>query len=238
MAYIFPDKDLTNNLLGLLSFANMGCTTVFKPRSFHIFKGNARTAILSGTRPDENSLWRVPIHSDWGAATDGIPPPVHAAGLYIEVNAVTVQDNVTYVKFIRACLGCPSPSTFLHAGFITGPYQVPHLTAKMMQKHLPNALTMAKGHLDRTRSNPPHADSDAVSTRRRHHTMATRKSKATKNPDHSPELFSPRDGPRSATLHLDYTGPLPEPYTWTTPDPCWMTIYPPGLSDQLPCWII
>jgi hypothetical protein len=75
MAYIFPDRDLTSNLLGFLPFANMGCTTVFKPRSFHIFKGHSRTAILSRTRPDANSLWRVPIHSDGGDATDGIPPP-------------------------------------------------------------------------------------------------------------------------------------------------------------------
>jgi hypothetical protein len=130
-AYIFPDRDLTNNLLGLLPFANMGCTTVFKPRSFHIFKGHSRTAILSGTRPDANSLWRVPIHSDGGDATDGIPPPHHGAGLYVEANAVTVQDNATYVRFIHACLGYPSPSTFLaacgHRGFYNWPRPIPTL---------------------------------------------------------------------------------------------------------------
>jgi hypothetical protein len=38
--------------------------------------------------------------------------------------------------------------------------------------------------------------------------MATRKAQAAKNPVSSE--FSARDGPRSATLHLDYTGPLPE----------------------------
>jgi hypothetical protein len=155
MAYIFPDKDLTNNLLGLIPFANLGCTMVFKPKAFHIFKGNAWIAILSGTRADENFLWRVPIHSDLGVETYGIPPPAHAPGLYIEANAVTVHDNATYVKFIHTCLGYPVPSTFLRAdsvGFITGPDQFPRLTAKMVRKHLPNALATAKGlHLDRTR---------------------------------------------------------------------------------------
>ena len=34
MAYVFPDRDLTNNLLGLVPFANLGCTGVFKPKAF------------------------------------------------------------------------------------------------------------------------------------------------------------------------------------------------------------
>jgi hypothetical protein len=133
-----------------------------------------------------------------------------------EAASVQFRMLATYVRFIRVCLEYPSPSTFLHAvtaGFITGPDQFPRLTTKMVRKKLPNALATAKGHLDRTRSNPPPGYSDAVSARRRHHTMATRKPKAAKKPDHSPELFSPRDGPRSATLHLDYTGPLPEAYS-------------------------
>jgi hypothetical protein len=119
VAYIFPDRDLTDNLLGLLPFANMGCTTVFKPRSFHIFKGNAQTAILSGTRPDENSLWRVPIHSNCRDATDGIPPPVHAAGLYIEAKKCgdSPQDNATYICQIHPRVPwVPVPIYFLARG--------------------------------------------------------------------------------------------------------------------------
>jgi hypothetical protein len=79
MAYIFPDNDLFNNLLGLIPFANEGCTTVFEPTSFHIFKGNDRTSILSGKWPDEKSLWRVPIHNELRTISDGITPPTQPA---------------------------------------------------------------------------------------------------------------------------------------------------------------
>jgi hypothetical protein len=58
-AYIFSDRDLANNLVGLVPFANLRCTGVFKPRSFQIYKDNERTPILSGTRDDPESLWRV-----------------------------------------------------------------------------------------------------------------------------------------------------------------------------------
>ena len=67
MAYVFPDRDLANNLLGFLPFANLGCIGIFKPTSFHIFKGNTRTTILSGTRDNPSSLWTVPLYRDWRA---------------------------------------------------------------------------------------------------------------------------------------------------------------------------
>jgi hypothetical protein len=219
MAYIFPDRDLTNNLLGLVPFANLGCTGVFKPKTFHIFKANNHTAILSGTRDKPTSLWRVSLQHETGPVSDAIPPPYQDKGLYVEANAVNIQDNATYVCFVHACLGYPAPSTFLRAvcqGFITGPDQFPRLTTRMVRKHLPNSMATAKGHLDRARSGQPHADSDAVSARRRHHAMATRNSlcySGSKAPERKADVlkpFDPKGGPRSTTLHLDYTGPLPE----------------------------
>jgi hypothetical protein len=204
MAYIFSDMDLANvanNLLGLVPFANLGCTGVFKPRSFQIYKDNESTPILSGTRDDPDSLWRVPLSRDAGHTSDAIPPPTHDAGVYIEANAVSIQYNATYVRFV-------------HAGFITGPDQYPRLTTKMVRKHLPNAMATAKGHLDRTPSGLPHAALDAIiSARKRHHKMATRDSilQLVKEKGlQGTTPFSPKDSPRSTTLHLDYTGPLPD----------------------------
>ncbi len=75
MAFIFADKDLANNLLGLVPFANLGCTGVFKPRSFHIYREGKRTPILSGARTAMNSMWQVPLRPDLGHHSDGIPPP-------------------------------------------------------------------------------------------------------------------------------------------------------------------
>jgi hypothetical protein len=112
MAYIFPDRDLTNNLLRLVPFANLGCTGEFKPQSFHIFKGTEHTAILSGTRDNPTSLWRVSLHREMSPTSDSIPPPCQDTGLYVEANAVSIQDNTTYVRFVHACLGYPAPSTF------------------------------------------------------------------------------------------------------------------------------
>jgi hypothetical protein len=95
--------------------------------------------------------------------------------------------------------------------YITGPDQFPRLTTRMVHKHLPNSMATAKGHLDRSRSGQPHADSDAVSARRRHHTMMC--NSWLKSPDSKANAFKPfdpKEGPRSTTLHLYYTGPLPE----------------------------
>jgi hypothetical protein len=169
-AYVFKDRDLVNNLLGLAPFADRACTSTFKPSQFQIYPHNGSTPILSGTRDSSRSLWLVnlgaksaPLHSD------GIPPPhTHAAlhtsmatpvpGVYIEANHAAQHDNASYVRIIHACLGYPAPTTFLRAvtaGFITGPNQFPRLTAKMVRKHLSNATATAKGHLDQTPSSLP-----------------------------------------------------------------------------------
>ncbi len=129
---------------------------------------------------------------------------------------MTVQDNATYVRYVHACLGYPSSSTFLRAvtlGFITGTEQFPRLTAKMVRRHLPNALATAKGHLDRTRANPPNAASDAVSARRRHHARANRKSED--QPTASRRTQTTVLSPSRIKTSID-----PRPCTWIIRDPC------------------
>ena len=135
----------------------------------------------------------------------------------MEANHVARHDNASYVRFIHACLGYPAPTTFLRAvtaGYITGTHQFPRLTAKMVRKHLPNATATAKGHLDQTPSSLPHAQSDAVSALRRHHTRATRERQRQHArlllPTCGDKPFSLGEVPRSTLLHVDYTGPLPE----------------------------
>ena len=225
-AYIFRDSDLANNLLGLVPFANLGCSTTFRPKSFHITHRN-RTPVITGRRESVSALWTVSLTSNQTPhQSDGIPPPSRSVGIYVEANAITLQDNASYVKFVHAALGYPSPSTFLNAvrsGFITGSDQFPRLTTKMIRKHWPNDLATARGHLDRTPSGQPHANSEAASARKRKHTITTRQDAAiamhkqqanlqTREGD-SPTLVQPfnlGDMPRSQTIHLDYTGPLPD----------------------------
>jgi hypothetical protein len=134
-----------------------------------MYKERDSTPILAGTRTNLHSLWQVPLHLDQGCATDGIPPPSRTAGIYVEANAVAMQDNAAYVRFVHACMGYPAPTTFLRAvtaGFIKGPNQFPRLTPKMVRKHLPNAMVTAKWHLDRAPSGAPHGESDAVSAQK------------------------------------------------------------------------
>ncbi len=137
-------------------------------------------------------------------------PPNPGPGIYIEANVLTAQDNASYVKFIHAALGYPAPSTFYNAvkaGFITGENQYPRLNTKMIRKHFPNAPPTARGHLNRTPSNAPHGESESISALKRHHTRQTRKVHNSAKPL---KPFSVAGVPRSKTLHLDYTGPLPE----------------------------
>jgi hypothetical protein len=65
MAFIFADCDLANNFLGLVPFANLGCTGVFKPRTFLIYKEGDPTPILAGTRTSLDSLWQPKSRSSW-----------------------------------------------------------------------------------------------------------------------------------------------------------------------------
>jgi hypothetical protein len=77
---------------------------------------------------------------------------------------------------------------------------------------MPNAIATARGHLDKTTAAQPHDLSEAVSARKRYHLRElTAKRKATDKNQGKHAPFSHTAVPKSTTLHLDYTGPLPEP---------------------------
>jgi hypothetical protein len=177
-AYIFGDNKLAANLLGLAPFCDLGCTAVFKQRTFQLFQQRQQGPIMTGTRQPGQSLWQVAIPK--AVTSDHIPPqfPHTRQGFYIEANFVSQQDNASYVRFVHAALGYPAPSTFLNAvtkGFINGPHQFHRLTAKMVRKHMPSTLATARGHLDKTQAKQPHKNSDAVSALLRHHTRQMQK---------------------------------------------------------------
>ncbi len=132
---------------------------------------------------------------------------------------MSIQDNATYVRFVHACLGYPSPTSFLNAvsaGYTTGPDQFPRLTTKMIRMKAPSQRYRHGQGPFRPNSIDPTTcciRRRPVSARRRHHNLTTRKSlrqlvKAPNSKGITP--FAPQDGPRSTVLHLDYTGPLPD----------------------------
>jgi hypothetical protein len=109
-------------------------------------------------------------------------------------------------------LGYPAPTTFLKAvsrGYINGPQQFSRLTQKMVRKHMPNTLATARGHLDKTAANQPHKQSEAVSALQRYQTRQSDLNEKKKEGGSSAP-FNFAAVPKSTTLHLDYTGTLPE----------------------------
>jgi hypothetical protein len=118
------------------------------------------------------------------------------------------RSDAKYVQFIHACMGSPPPTTFLRAverGFLAGEHQFPRLTSKMVRKHMPNSLATAKGHLNKSAAGQPHALSDSVSARQRHHVKNQRRPQTVK----TTKPFDVTAVPRSTTIHMDYTGRMP-----------------------------
>jgi hypothetical protein len=215
-AYIFANAHLTANLLGLAPLCDHHCTAMFMPTVFQITQHQDQPPILTGQRLTKDKLWMVTLSN--GAKTEHAQRGTSGkgnGGTYIAANSVRGTDAESYIKFIHASFGFPAPTTFLKAvtrGYITGPNQFPRLTPKMVRRYMPNAIATARDHLDKTNAAQPHDLSEAVSARKRHHLRAlTAKRKATDKNQGKHAPFSYAAVPKSTTLHLDYTGPLPEP---------------------------
>ncbi len=79
------------------------------------------------------------------------------------------HSNKYDVHFVHASLGFPAPTTFMNAarkGFINGTNKYTRLTAKLVAKHMPNAVATARGHLERKPASQPHSASQSVSALR------------------------------------------------------------------------
>jgi hypothetical protein len=197
-AFIFSDDELDDTLLGLDPLTEHGCTAIFTQ---WIEKSNQKA-------------WKVQIQQQT-EAPDIAPIPVASSAFAGKLQGTRQTDN-EYVQFDHASLGFPTPTTFMNAvrkRFITGPNQYTRLTPKLVTKNMPNSMATARGHLDRTRMGKPHADSQSVSALRRFHDSQIindlKRSRL-----RTPEPFSANNAPRSRTLHMDYTGPLPTPCTF------------------------
>jgi hypothetical protein len=222
VAFIFRNEDLVHNLLGIAPFADCGCTAIFTTHEFTLSHHN--TLLLSGKRHSAN-LWHISLHKSSPPTIS--PPSVLIMNDISRLNgpipsqpALLLHEDrrqdAKNVQFVHACLGSPPPSTFLHAvckGFLSGENQFPRLAARMVCKHMPNSEATARGHLNKTRIAQPHAASQSVSARRRYETKMHTKTVIIKK-ENSLSMprkpFDPTTVPKSTTLHLDYTGRLPQ----------------------------
>ena len=165
--YIFRNKDLVVNLLGIAPFADRGCTATFTASQFTLHH-LGKLPILVGRRHAHN-LWRIELPKTV------IPSrclPSYEPHQVLLLHQTDQQPDAEYVRFVHAALGSPPPTTFLRAvarGFINGPRQFSRLTTKMVRRNMPNSEASARGHLRKTPTAQPHAQSEAVSALRRHH---------------------------------------------------------------------
>ena len=140
-AFVFQDRDLASNLLGVAPFSQYGCTATFTPNTLHIAERTG-VPILTGERESGSNLWVVRLE---GAHTLTLPATTRTAlpdtpRTAPSAFAITPQTDARFVQFVHAAMGYPAPTTFLHAvtaGYITGPSQYPRLTPKMVRRNLP-----------------------------------------------------------------------------------------------------
>jgi hypothetical protein len=212
VAYIFRDTELVHNLLGIAPFADRGCTATFTAKTFHLHHLH-KVPILVGERHAHN-LWRIRLPC---AQQTLSPLPPYESNQVLLLHQ-TSQTDAEHVCFIHACLGSPPPTTFLRAvarGYINGAKQFPRLNTKMVRRNMPNSEATARGHLRKSPTGQPHAQSDSVSALRRHHdaSIIQELNKRNRNDPKAKAMllpFDPTTVPKSTKLHFDYTRPLPQ----------------------------
>ncbi len=211
LTHLFQDDDLAHNLLGMAPFADCGCTAVFTAQDFHLYHG--KVLLIKGRRYSEN-LWHVALCPGPAVKGTGTFPEGPATTHVLLLHDDTKRDQ-KYVAFVHACMGSPPPTTFLQAvqkGYLAGDDQFPRLTARMVRKHMPNSMATARGHLNKSPVGQPHALSNSVSARKRHHKKAIAeadKLSMESKREQAPK-FDPASIPKSTTIHLDYTGKMPK----------------------------
>jgi hypothetical protein len=212
VAYIFRNKDLVVNLLGIAPFADRGCTVTFTVSQFTLHH-LGKLPILVG-RCHAHNLWRIELPK---TVVPSHSRPTHEPLQVLLLHQTDQQPDAEYARFVHAALGSPPPTTFLRAvarGFINGPRQFPRLTTEIVRRNMPNSEASARGHLRKTPTGQLHSQSEAVSALRRHHNAKAiqdlwrqMKAKAKSSPL---STFDSTKVPKSTTLHFDYTGALPE----------------------------
>jgi hypothetical protein len=192
IAYIFQNEDLVHNLLGMAPFADRGCKAAFTAPKF------AYTATIK---------WHI-ILDKASVSAHGLCAPLYEEHMEpVFLMHEDARKNEDYVRFIHACMGHSIPTTFLQAvqcGYIAAPNQCPRLTSTLVRKHMPSSEATAKGHLNKSLTAQPYVGNQSVDGQLRLHN---------KSLEIKLKYFEPFDAnrvPKSTTLHLDYTGQLPE----------------------------
>jgi hypothetical protein len=91
--------------------------------------------------------------------------PALETGPVLLLHRTRQQSDRDHVRFVHAALGSPPPTTFMNAvtrGYINGPQQYSRLTTIMVRRNMPSSEATARGHLRKSPTAQPRANSDAT----------------------------------------------------------------------------
>ena len=149
---IVPDL-VEDSLISGPKFAEAGYVTLLTPKELLIFDGDdlkvsvSKKAVIHGWRdPGSKGMWRIPLE----------PYKHPMKSEYILLNkeqeesvksVYELPSTKEIVRYLHACAGFPTKTTWLRA-IKAGNYATwPHLTAKAVRKHFPESDETAKGHM-------------------------------------------------------------------------------------------
>ena len=140
-----------NSLLSASKFADAGYISILTPTEVIILEEDKyaqhvpKEAILRGWRDHATGLWRVPLEPG---------PPLKAEHILLEKEVEEAVSNVyelpstkEIIRYLHACAGFPTKTTWLNA-IRKGSYATwPHLTLEAAAKHFPESDETLQGHM-------------------------------------------------------------------------------------------
>jgi len=141
-----------NSLLSGPKFADANYITILTPTEVLIYDAHGlkittnKEAVLRGWRDEVSGLWRVPLQTNCA--------PHKAKYLLLPKSCEEAISNVyelpstqQIVRYLHACAGFPTKTTWVKA-IRAGNYATwPHLTLKAVHKHFPESDETQQGHM-------------------------------------------------------------------------------------------
>lgn len=150
-SYVFNDHHLSNNLAGLSTFCNQGCTATLTAETIDITKGGE--SVWQGFKANTDRLWNLDLDDirqrNTQAHVDNNPN--FSIDMASAFQTIRLDTDAERVRFAHEVFGsCPLP-TFLHAMDMGWLGNFPGLTAKQIRQNPDISRACAMGYLDQTR---------------------------------------------------------------------------------------
>jgi hypothetical protein len=138
----------SHSLVAVASLCDAGCLVLFSAKHFYIFYKNK--VVHTGDRDSTIKLWMVNFgktHQPTAPLPDNIPREFFAGNVHHTTN------KRESLRFLHACCGSPTISTWTKAIDNNQFTTWPGLTSAAVRNFLPTSIATIKGHMNRTRKN-------------------------------------------------------------------------------------